>query len=99
MVTLDPRISRWLSRSGKLCWTVNVPYGRRATAAKAHTARGPRSPPGLSSSRAKRAFQLDLDALVQFSAFVDRGQIGRTFAPSPELDSATVTRDIEPLPY
>jgi hypothetical protein len=33
---------------------------------------------GLSSSQAKRAFQLDLDALVQFSAFVDRGMIGRS---------------------
>jgi len=31
---------------------------------------------GLSSLRAKRAFQLDLEALVQFSAFLDHGVIG-----------------------
>src|SRR5262249_14789958 len=73
---LDPRISRWLSRTGKLCWAVNVLSGRRAIAAKAHTAGGLLT--GLSSSRAKRAFQRDLDALVQFSAFVDRGMMRRS---------------------
>src|SRR5215831_10511889 len=87
IVNLDPRISRWLSRSGKLCWAVNVLYGRRASGKGTYGAGIPLT--GLSSSRAKRAFQLDLDALVQFFC-VPRSRNDRpvsaefrTFAPSP----------------
>ena len=62
---------------------MNVLSGMRATAAKGTYGAGvPLT--GLSSSRAQRAFQLDLDALVQFSAFVDRGMIGRS-APNSGL--------------